>query len=88
MRCWYAWLPGTNPSPLLNTNWRRLSPGIKPTCVNGPVLCAIYAPACGINPTSPFSANLQQYIADGLVTSLAQPQMPAGSKFYLYMKAS
>ena len=57
----------------------------KPLCRNGVDLCVIYACYGGLNPTR-ISDNLLIYIANGLATELAQPQVPIATKKYVYMK--
>ena len=57
-----------------------------PTCVNGPVMCAIYAGSGGDNPDGPLSQNLQRYIAAALITKIAQPQDANAFKKYVYVK--
>lgn len=58
----------------------------KPGCVSGASVCAIYAGDCGPSPVSPLSSNILTYIADALGELVAQPQLPVGSKYFVYMK--
>ena len=82
---WYAYVGGSAGDPTLARNYTRIAGS--PGCVNGPFVCAIYAPSGGINPTPPLSANILTYIANGLSNLVAEPQLPVGSKLFVYMKA-
>jgi len=85
-KCWYAYNTAnkcTN-DPFLASSYRRLS--VKPTCLDGWSICAILANGCGTLPTSPLSNNIQLYIANGLATGLAQPQLPIFAKLYVYLR--
>lgn len=64
-------------------SYRRQSSN--PGCLNGPVLCTIYAPGAGSQPTI-ISHNMRRYIANGVANNIAQPAFPTGSKFYVYLK--
>ena len=59
---------------------------IKPGCLSGSQICAIYAPDGGITPHSPLPANILTYISQGLSAQVSQPQLPAGTKFFVYLK--
>jgi len=84
-RCWYAY-KGIG-DPTLSSSYILLSK-VKPGCLNGCIVCAIYVPACGITPTSPLPANILGYINDLFSTCVAQPQIPAGTKLFVYGKAN
>lgn len=56
----------------------------KPNCLNGFVVCAIYA-TDGNPVLTSLSINIQNYVAAGLVTGIAQPQ-GSSIKKYVYMK--
>ncbi|MBB6501663.1 hypothetical protein [Pedobacter cryoconitis] len=79
---WYTY-NGTG-DPTLASSYSKLTG--KPICLSGTVVCAIYAPAGGLFPFSPLSANILCYIDDGLSTLVPQPQLPAGTKYFVYMR--
>ncbi len=81
--CWYIF-GGAGFDPLLASSYRRISG--RPGCLDGSQICAIYSPSCGTLPDSPLSSNLQTYITNGLSTHLAQPQTPAFTKLFVYLK--
>ena len=82
-RFWYSYASG---DPRVASSYSlSLS---KPTCINGPVMCAIYAGSGGENPDGPLSANLQRYISAALVTKIAQPQDTNVFKKYVYVKSA
>jgi hypothetical protein len=81
-RYWYAY--NTTGDPFSIRSYRRITS--TPGCLNGPVICSLYAPGGLINPT-PFSSNMIQYIANGLANNIAEPAVPANSKFYVYLKS-
>jgi hypothetical protein len=83
-RAWYSFNGGTNTT--LVSNYSLMT--VIPTCINGAVICAIYAPEGGANPTGPLSANLQRYISNAVGTGLAQPQAPVNAKKYVYLKTT
>lgn len=78
-RAWYAYIGGDQTQP---SSYQLVN--VDPTCVNGATLCAIYSPAGGPNPSF-VSSRVQAYIANALVTRLAQPQSP-GAKKFVYLK--
>jgi len=80
-RCWYAY-NGVG-DPLLISSYSLV--GIKPGCINGSRVCAIYTPNCGPTPAL-LSANIRNYIADLLITLVAQPNGGLGVKKYVYGK--
>lgn len=55
-----------------------------PTCINGRIVCAIYANNVGTLSPGGFSENLVKYIATGRATGLPQPATPIGTKKYVY----
>jgi hypothetical protein len=81
-RSWYAYKGSGD--PYLPANYSLAT--IKPLCVNGPILCAIYTFDGGEAPLGPFSTNIRRYIANGLVSQLSQPQAPVNAKKYVYLK--
>ena len=81
-RCWYAY-DGTG-DPTLSSNFILAT--TPPSCENGTMVCAIYSPNCGVNPVAPLSANIRRYIANAIATQVSQPQFPASSKKYVYLK--
>jgi len=86
-KAWYAYNCGNNcaANPTLASSYRLMSD--KPACLDGPNICAILANGGGTVPTAPLSNNIRAYIADGLATGLAQPQIPIFSKLYVYLKS-
>lgn len=90
-RAWYAYT-NTGSDPLLASSYRLVT--VSPSCLNGIAPCAIYVtyvgdrPQIGTSPISPLTRNIQSYIANGLVSFIAQPVFPEGTKKYVYMKAS
>jgi len=63
---------------------------VKPTCTTGSNICAIYLyHPSAVGPViapSPLSANVQQYITDGLGSGVPQPEDPLLAKRYVYLK--
>ena len=80
-RCWYSY-NGIG-DPLLCTSY-FLSFVTPPTCVNGPVVCAIYARGCGSTPTCPLSYRIRMYIANLQLALIAQPDTSPAIKKYVY----
>ena len=79
-RAWFSYLGAGN--VLAPANY-TLSLA-KPTCINGRVVCAIYAPYIGALSPGGLSENLITYIASGRATGLPQPASPIGSRKYVY----
>ena len=79
-RCWYSY-NGVG-DPLLPTNYNQSA--VKPSCISGAVTCAIYAPGCGPNPSSPLSSRMRTYIANLQLGLIPQPSYPPGAKKYVY----
>lgn len=79
-RSWYSYVGGNPQEP---SSYFRAS--VKPGCITGTTICAIYAPNGDTNP-SPFSSNVQRYISDALINLTPQPSLPVGSKKYVYLK--
>lgn len=79
-RDWYAY-DGRGAINIVSSYYRT---SIKPTCIDGLAICAIYVTDGAPNPTS-ISANVRQYIFNALVTLKAQPDLP-GAKKYVYLK--
>lgn len=78
-RAWYTY-SGTG-SPTLPENY-FYSFGT-PFCNSGRRVCAIYGVYGGPWPFY-ISFNIQNYIAAGMSTGLAQPMFPIGAKKYVY----
>lgn len=83
---WYAYIGGTAGDPTLAKNYIKIIG--KPGCLSGAFVCAIYAPGGGIFPIAPLSTHILEYIGSGLSNLVPQPQEPAGTKFFVYMKAT
>ncbi|MBB5637826.1 hypothetical protein HDF26_000845 [Pedobacter cryoconitis] len=82
-KAWYAY-DGIG-DPYHAASYRKITQKLK--CENGKHICAIFAGHGDINPFSPLSANIQQYIANGLVSGLAQPpHYKKHSQYYVYLK--
>jgi len=77
-RCWYVYIPPASGSqPQFNpANYRLANPSNRVPngcgCIGGQI-CSIFAPNCGLTPTSPLSANLNDYITAALVNGTCQP---------------
>ena len=82
-KTWYAYI-GTG-SPFLAANYFRAT--AKPGCINGSVVCAIYAYNGDVSPQTPFVPSLNTYIANALLTGLAQPQDTGNARKYVYLKS-
>ena len=78
-RSWYVY-NGIG-DPLLISSYYLL--GIKPNCINGSRVCAIYAYNGGPNPTV-LSARLRTYIANIQLSPVAQPDSTPGLRKYVY----
>ncbi|MBB5620645.1 hypothetical protein HDE69_001694 [Pedobacter cryoconitis] len=59
---------------------------VKPACINGGKVCAIYELNGGATPQL-LSSNIRNYIANLLSLSVAQPDSIPGIKKYVYGKA-
>ncbi|MBB5637831.1 hypothetical protein HDF26_000840 [Pedobacter cryoconitis] len=81
-RAWYAYI-GTG-SPFLAANYFKAT--VKPACINGTNICAIYAYNGDLSPQAPLSIRLQGYISNALLSNLAQPQDSGSVKKYVYLK--
>ena len=80
-RFWYGY-NGVG-DPLLPTSYYQAF--VKPTCINGATVCAIYSPGAS-NPTSPLSTRLRNYIANIQLALIPQPDSNLGFKKYVYGK--
>jgi hypothetical protein len=80
-RKWYAYDGVGNPFLLGSYRLQTTIPG----CINGPVICSIYAQGQAEFPEN-ISLNLRRYIANGLANGVAEPATPPRQKFYVYMK--
>ncbi|WP_367868001.1 hypothetical protein [Pedobacter sp. WC2423] len=78
-RFWYSY-NGIG-DPILPTSYNQAL--VKPTCITGPVVCAIYSPGA-FNPTSPLSSRLRTYIANIQLALIPQPDSNLASKKYVY----
>jgi hypothetical protein len=90
-RAWYIFNGATNADAQYAAgNYRLISHSTRPACINGIQVCAVSAAYPGdvapINPIAPLSANIKQYIADGLATQVSQPQIPTDTKRYVYLR--
>jgi len=81
-RSWYAFIGSDN--PFEETNYFRIT--VKPVCLCGDRICAIYARGINRTPDAPLSANMQQYIKTALATGFIQPEYPYDAKKYVYLK--
>ena len=79
---WYSYI-GTG-DPTVASNYSKIVG--KPGCLNGATVCTIYAPSGGRTPVSPLPSNILTYIANGKAQLVAQPQLPGGSKLFVYMQ--
>ena len=79
-RAWFSYLGSGNTSNPLS----YIISKDKPTCINGRLVCAIYAQKGSTLTPGNFSNNLLTYIATGRATGLPQPATPIGSKRYVY----
>lgn len=79
-RSWYSY--GAGDVRVASSYYLSLA---KPTCVNGPNICAIYAFGLSEQPLDPLSANLQRYINAASIIKIAQPQ-GLGVKRYIYLR--
>lgn len=80
-RSWYAYIYG---DPLDAQNYAKLT--IQHGCLCGDRICAIYSYGIGIQPVSPLSLNIQNYISNALITGQLQPEIPFDSKKYVYLR--
>ena len=80
-RNWYSY-NGIG-DPLLNTSY--IQAFVKPSCINGSTVCAIYAPGLS-TPTAPLSTRLRNYIANVLLAFIPQPDSNLAFKKYVYAK--
>lgn len=80
-RSWYVY-DGMG-SPFLNSSYNLTF--IKPACINGCKVCAIYAAGTGPAPTT-ISGNIRTYIINMMTSTVAQPADPTGVKIFLYGK--
>lgn len=79
-RAWYAYNGVSDPYLFTSYSLSNGTPG----CIDGNDPCAIFVYNGGSIPEGSFSANIRIYIADLMVTSLAQPQLPSNTKKYVY----
>lgn len=83
-RAWYAYDGVGDPYSLTSYSLSGVTPG----CLDGDHPCAIFIYNGDLDPTGPFSHNIQTYLSNLLVTAIAQPQFPGGTKKYVYGKRS
>lgn len=82
-KSWYVYMGAGDPT--LFSSYRRLT--VKHTCLCGNQICAIYAKGEDTLPEGPLSINLQQYVKAALATGALQPERPAGTKKYVYLRS-
>jgi len=80
-RTWYSYVGGNELEP---SSYFRST--IKPSCLTGPNICAIYAYNGDTNPSA-FSQRLQDYISNALINQTPQPSGP-GVKKFVYLKGA
>ncbi|MBB5646278.1 hypothetical protein [Pedobacter cryoconitis] len=81
-RSWYSYNGVGDPILISSYNLATL----KPACINGTRICAIYAYNGGPSPTV-LSTNLRLYIANVQLSTVAQPDSSSATKKYVYGKA-
>ncbi|MBB5646279.1 hypothetical protein [Pedobacter cryoconitis] len=81
-RSWYSYNGVGDPILISSYNLATL----KPACINGTRICAIYAYNGGPSPTV-LSTNLRAYIANVQLSTVAQPDSSSATKKYVYGKA-
>lgn len=82
-KAWYVY-DGIG-DPYHASSYRKVTQ--KPLFESGKYLCAIYTESGDIIPSSPLSANIQQYIANALVTGISQPpHYKKHTKAFVYLK--
>ena len=79
-RAWYSY-EGTG-SKFLPDNY--IFTPLPPTCINGRILCSIYAPIGENLKPANISPNIVTYIGAGISSGIAQPIAPNGAKRYVY----
>ena len=82
-RSWYLFVGTDDPTNV--EEYYKIYNG-KHNCLCGHKICAIYATGTGKYPENPLSANMQLYIKNALKTQLIQPEMPIGTKKYVYLR--
>ena len=80
-RSWYAYNGVGDPLQIAS----YILTTVRPTCLNGSRICAIYTPAGGPTP-SILSTNIRNYIANVFGILIAQPDANPGIKKYAYGK--
>ncbi|RAJ32965.1 hypothetical protein [Pedobacter cryoconitis] len=80
-RAWYAYNGVGDPFLVSSYNLAI----VKPACINGSKICAIYEFNGGSNPQL-LSTNIRKYIASLQLSPVAQPESPIGAKKYVYGK--
>jgi len=81
-RYWYTYIGQGD--PIISFNYRVMS--VKPGCLNGGRICAIYAQAGDGFPRVPLSDRMQLYITNALGSLVAQPQDTGLARKYVYLK--
>jgi len=84
-RVWYILTGWTGSNPFETSSYWYIPGNLKPGCLTGTSICAIYAYNGDINPY-PLSANIQNYISNALSTQVPQPIGP-GAKKYVYLRS-
>lgn len=71
--------------PYHASSYRRVNS--KPSGETGKYICAIYADCGHITPQAPLSSNIQQYIAEAMVSGGSQPPHPrVREKCFVYVR--
>lgn len=83
VKSWYAYIGVGDPTAF--SSYARLT--VQHSCLCGNTICAIYVTGDTFRLESPLSENLQQYIRNALITGQLQPETPAGTKKYVYLKS-
>lgn len=79
-RAWYSY-EGTG-SKFLPDNY--IFTPLSPTCINGRILCSVYANVGANLRPREISTNLTAYIGAGISSGIAQPIAPLGTKIFVY----
>lgn len=83
-RAWYAYMGGPDADYKDVGNYFKLT--VKPNCLCGVEICAIYVPDNGHQPAHPLSSNIKNYINQALLTTQMQPEKPYCAKKYIYLR--
>jgi hypothetical protein len=83
-KSWYMFNGGTSSNPFDISNYYKLKSSH--TCLCGNIICAVYLNDSGLQPNSPFSNNLTNYIRSALSEGEMQPRQPIDAKKYVYLR--